>query len=408
MRTVEEALELLARAAGEPRVDVHRVPLAEALGRILAADVPMDHDVPPFRRAAMDGFAIHGDEAAPGVRFRVTSSVMAGDDPQAPVNGGEAARIMTGAPVPEGADAVVPIEWCDDEGETFTLARMPHTPGNVVPRGAHIQQGDVVAQAGAPILPATLGALASAGCASVPVARRPRVAILGTGSELVPVDHAPGPGAIRNSNSASLVGQCQRVGAVPVDLGAVTDEDEPLRAAIRRGLEHDVFLLSGGVSMGDKDLVPGALEAEGVTCVFHRWSVQPGGPLWCGVKDDTLVFGLPGNPAATFVGFEMLVVPALRTRLGLPLTARPMLRARYEGPWGKAGPRRRFRPVTLGSDDAGTLVATAAPWKGSGDPFGLAAGDALAVLPESEDEPANPLVDVVPVAQSLLLWGGAS
>ncbi len=407
MRTVEQALELLAGAAGAPRATAERVPLADALGRILAADVPMDHDVPPFRRAAMDGFAIRGDEAAPGARFAVTQAVMAGDDPQAPVEPGRAARIMTGAPVPEGADAVVPIEWCEDEGKHFVLARMPRTPGNVVPRGAHMQRGAVVAHAGAPILPATLGALASAGAAAVEVAARPRVAILGTGSELVPVDHAPGPAAIRNSNSATLVGQCLRVGAAPTDLGIAVDEEGPLRDAIRRGLAHDVLLLSGGVSMGSKDLVPGALEAEGVRCVFHRWAVQPGGPLWCGVKDDTLVFGLPGNPAATFVGFELLVVPALRTRVGLPLAQRPTLRARYDGPWGKPGPRRRFRPVALATDDAGALLARAAPWHGSGDPFGLARGDALAVLPEDVEAPADGLVDVVPLSESRLLWSEA-
>ena len=407
MRTVEEALELLARAAGAPRATAEAVPLHEALGRVLAADVAMDHDVPPFRRAAMDGFAIRAAEAAPGARFRVSQAVMAGDEPTAPVEPGAAARIMTGAPVPEGADAVVPIEWCEDEGEAFVLARMPATPGNVVPRGAHVQAGEAIARAGEPVLPATLGALASAGCARVAVARRPRVAILGTGSELVPVEHAPGPGAIRNSNSATLVGQCLRVGAEPVDLGIAVDEEAALREAIRRGLESDVLLLSGGVSMGAKDLVPGALEAEGVTCVFHRWAVQPGGPLWCGVRGDTLVFGLPGNPAATFVGFELLVVPALRTRLGLPLAARRTLRARYDGPWGRPGPRRRFRPVTLASDGGGRLLARAAPWKGSGDPFGLARGDALAVLPEDAEVPTDALVDVVPLAEGLLLWGRA-
>ncbi len=229
------------------------------------------------------------------------------------------------------------------------------------------------------------------------------VAILGTGSELVPVEHAPGPGAIRNSNSATLVGQCLRVGAEAADLGIAVDEEGPLREAIRAGLEHDILLLSGGVSMGDKDLVPAALEAEGVRCVFHRWAVQPGGPLWFGVKDDTLVFGLPGNPAATFVGFELLVVPALRTRMGLPLRARRSLRARYAGDWGKPGPRRRYRPVLLASDDAGTLIATATPWKGSGDPFGLAAGDGLAVLPE--DAAGVDVVEVLPLGEGLLVWG---
>nr|MDJ0520969.1 molybdopterin molybdotransferase MoeA [Planctomycetota bacterium] len=282
------------------------------------------------------------------------------------------------------------------------------TPGNIVERGSHVAEGDVVLARGTPVSPAVLGALASAGFAHPAVAARPRVALIGTGSELVPVDHAPGPGAIRNSNNAALLGQCLRAGAEPVDLGIARDEEDVLRAAIRRGLEHDVLVLSGGVSRGDLDLVPGALEAEGVTCLFHRWSVQPGGPIWLGVKDATPVFGLPGNPAGTFVGFEVLAVPALRGLLGMGIDSRRTLRARYEGPWGKSGPRRRYRPARLETTVDGVLLAKSASWKGSGDPFGLATGDALVVLPEEapapEDGPA--VVDVIPLHEADMLWGG--
>jgi len=406
VRSVEEALELLREAAGEPVLRAERVPLAESLGRVLAADVGMDHDVPPFRRAAMDGFALHADEVRVGAAFRVRGAVMAGDVPAGPVGAGEATRIMTGAPVPDGADAVVPFEWTREEGDTVVIERLPRRPDNIVPRGAHVRDGDVVVAAGTAIAPADLGALASAGCAAVPVAARPRVALIGTGSELVPVDAAPHAGAIRNSNNAALLGQALRVGAAPVDLGIVRDEEESLREAIRAGLACDVLLLSGGVSRGDLDLVPGALEREGVRCVFHRWNVQPGGPLWFGVKDDTLVFGLPGNPAAVFVGFEVLVTPALRTRVGLPFAPRTTLRARYEGPWGKSGPRRRYRLARLSTDADGRLCARATPWKGSGDPFGLAAGDGLAILPEDTPEPgAAAVIDVIPLSESTLLWG---
>jgi molybdopterin molybdotransferase len=233
------------------------------------------------------------------------------------------------------------------------------------------------------------------------------VAVLGTGSELVDVGDAPGPGAIRNSNNAVLVGQCRRAGAEPVDLGFVRDEEDRLRARIRAGLDHDLLLVSGGVSRGDKDLVPGALEAEGVRPVFHRWAVQPGGPLWFGVRGDTLVFGLPGNPAAVFVGFEVLVVPALRTRVGLPVAPRSSLRARLEGPWPGRAARRRFRPVRLAAGEDGTLRAVPAGWRGSGDPFGLSRGDALAVIPEDRDPPeeAARWVAVLPTTELPLLWG---
>ena len=201
--------------------------LAEALGRVLASDVAMDHDVPPFRRAAMDGFAVRKDEVAAGASFRIRGSVMAGEMPSSPVGPGEAARIMTGAPVPDGADGVVPFEWTRDDGDTVVVERVPRVPVNIVPRGAHVRAGDVIALAGTALSPADLGALASAGCAAAPVVPRPRVALLGTGSELVPVDTAPHPGAIRNSNNASLLGQCLRVGVEPIDLGIAADSEDP-------------------------------------------------------------------------------------------------------------------------------------------------------------------------------------
>jgi molybdopterin molybdotransferase len=407
MKTVEEALALVRDAAGPARARPETVSLPDALGRVLAADVRMDHDVPPFRRAAMDGFAMRAEEVAVGASFDVRGAVMAGDVPATPVAPGTAVRVMTGAPVPEGADAVVPFEWTDEGRERCTIERLPRAAENIVPRAAHVEAGAIVAQAGSVLTPALLGVLASAGCAEVQAARRPQVAVIGTGSELVPVSRAPHPGAIRNSNSAVLCAQVQQAGGAPEDLGIAADDEAGLRAHICRGLSAEVLLLSGGVSRGDLDLVPAALEAEGVRCVFHRWNVQPGGPLWFGVRGDTLVFGLPGNPAAVFVGFEVLVAPVLRTRLGCAFAPRSTLRAHYVGPWGKAGPRCRYRPVRLATSEDGRLLAHATPWKGSGDPFGLAAGEALAVLPEDQAEPAADarLVDVLPVSAAAFLWG---
>lgn len=167
MQTVEQALELVRTAAGAPAAVRETVPLSEALGRVLAEDVAMDHDVPPFRRAAMDGFALRADEVAVGASFQVRGAVMAGDVLDGAVAAGQAVRIMTGAPVPDDVDAVVPFEWTRDEGETVTIERLPRAAGNIVARGAHVQSGDVVAHAGTVIAPADLGALASAGCAEV-------------------------------------------------------------------------------------------------------------------------------------------------------------------------------------------------------------------------------------------------
>ena len=382
MASVEEALEQVRVAAGAPRLAVEHVALADALGRVLAADVRMDHDVPPFRRAAMDGFAV-ADAAPPGARYAVVGSVMAGEAGTRAVGPGEALRVMTGATVPPGTARVVPFEWTAEEGASVEVRRRPVEDPHVVEAGAHVRAGTVVLHAGLRLGPGALGVLATAGVVRVPVARRPRVAVLGTGSELVDVGARPGPAQIRGSNNAVLVAQARRAGGEVEDLGLVGDDAEPLRAALERGLAHDVLLVSGGVSRGDRDLVPGALGALGVRPVFHGWSVQPGGPLWFGVRGATLVFALPGNPAASFVGFEVLGVPALAMRLGRPFESRRALHAVWEGADPGSHPRRRFRPVHLSTDASGSLSARPIPWKGSGDPFALADAEGLAMLPEA-------------------------
>lgn len=408
MQSVEEAIRQVAEAAGAVRPRHEQLPLPDALGRVLAADVVMDHDVPPFNRATMDGFAMREVDAKPGARLPLVGVVAAGDAPGLAVPPGGAVVIMTGAPVPADVDFVVPFEWAERTAEDVTLNEIKWGP-NIAARGSHIRKDEVVAAAGQVLTPAALGALASAGAAQVTVAAQPRVAILGTGTELVPIHEAPGPGRIRNSNAYALAGQVRRVGGVPIDLGFAVDDRAALAAKVAEGLEADILLLSGGVSMGDFDLVPSVLAEAGIEQVFHRWSVQPGGPLWFGARGTTLVVGLPGNPAATFVGFELLVVPALRAFVGLPVTARRTLTARYEGEWGKAHPRRRYRPVTLATDASGSLLARPMAWRGSGDPFVFATADGLAVIPENTpapDDPA-PVLEVVPVSDAGWLWGSA-
>jgi molybdopterin molybdotransferase len=403
MPSVEEALELVRAAVGVRRAAVERVPLEAALGRVLAEDVAMDHDVPPFRRATMDGFAVT-DDGRPGTRYAVVGRVRAGESTARPVGAGEAVRVMTGAPVPPGTARVLPFEWTREKDEReMEVERRPGADPNVVEPGAHVRAGSVVLRAGTRIGPGTVGVLATAGRAEVPVARRPRVAVLGTGDELVAVGARPGPAQIRNSNGPTLAAQVRRAGGEPADLGWVGDEDAALRSALERGLAHDLFLVSGGASHGDFDLVPGALARLGVTETFHGWDVQPGGPLWFGRRGAVTVIALPGNPAASFVGFEVLGVPVVATLLGRPFAPRATLRARWEGadPGGHA--RRRFRPVTLGADEAGALVAKAVAWKGSGDPFALAAAHGLAVIEERGLLPEG-RVDVIPLD---VLPGGA-
>lgn len=436
MHSVVEAQRAVEAAAGAPRRRVEHVPLADALGRVLAEDVAIDHDVPPFHRATMDGFAVRAaDLAGPSADLEVVGRVHAGEARATPLAAGEAVAIMTGAPLPPGADTVVPVERATPlagAGGAPTRVRLPGPvrPGDCVARrGEQVATGAVVARAGATVTPAVVGVLATAGAARVAVAARPTVAIVCTGDELVSADARPGPAAIRDGNGHTLAAQARRAGAVATYLGIVRDDPAALREAFATGLAYDVLLVSGGVSLGDRDLVPEALLSAGVTPRFHRWAVKPGGPLWFGARGDTLVFGLPGNPAATFVGFELLVAPALAVRLGRSFAPRATVRAAFAGRLPAPGPRRQFVPVRLVAASVGApgLVATPVRSLGSGDPFALAAADGFAVVPESGAPPpatcgaphaasaAGPapaegvVVDVVPIDVALDggPWGGA-
>ena len=411
MWTVEEALRLVGDAVGAPTVRRETVPLERALGRVLAEDVAMDHDVPPFARATMDGFAVRAaDTHATLASLRVVGVVTAGRSPSNAVGPGEACRITTGAPMPEGADAVVPVERTETTpGGTVRVLDAARPRQNVSFLGEQASKGQVVASAGTTIHPGTIGVLAVAGRATVATAAPPRVAILCTGDELVSVARTPGPSQIRDSNGYTLAAQAARAGGAPDYLGPVGDDVEALLRAVTSALETaDVLCLSGGVSMGEKDFVPAVLEKAGVTRLFHKWVVKPGGPLWAGHRatrnsgskesGGALVFGLPGNPAASFVGFEILVVPAIRALLGLGFQPRRTARATFDGTTGDAIPRRQFVPVALERGASG-LRARKVRWTGSGDPFGLALADALAVVPENVaiTTPGTTEVDAIPM-----------
>lgn len=409
MRTVEEALELAAAAAAAT-LGARREPVAlrAACGRVLADDVRMDHDVPPFDRALMDGYALQRADRAAGRTLRCVRAVHAGDASGPPLEAGTCVAIMTGAPLPTGAEVVLPLEWIEAGKDEITIRELPLDTDYVALRGSHVRADAVIVPRRTCLAPGHVGSLAAAGAATVSVYARPRVAILGTGSELVDVAETPGPTQIRNSNAPALRAQLEAAGAEVTDLGIAADDRETLARAVARGLEQDLLLLSGGVSKGAKDYVPAVLAEAGVEEVFHRWAVQPGGPLWFGKTATTLVVGLPGNPQATFVGCELLVVPLLAALYEAPVRARPLRKARYVGDWGRAMPRRRFRPVRVSTDAEGTLVAEALPWRGSGDLFVLAAAEGLAILPEHATGPAaSGLVDLLPLARPLQPGGDA-
>jgi len=375
--------------------------LSLAAGRALAADVRADRDSPPFDSSAMDGYAVRASDAAAGAILRVTEEILAGRMPTRPVGSGEAAAVMTGAPVPDGADAVVKVEDTEVVEGGVRLARAA-TPGDHIRlQGENRRAGEIVLAAGTGIGPVEIGVLATVGLATVPVFRRPTLAVVATGDELVAVEDEPGPARIRNANSSTLLAQGHDAGARTLDLGRVEDEPAATRRAIRDGLESDVLVLSGGVSMGTRDLVAEALVDEGVEILFHRVRIKPGKPLLFGRRGKTLVFGVPGNPVSTFVTFELFVRPAIRARAGFRRTVRPVVPAVLAEDTPAGVRRRLFAPAILRPGAAGWQVAPV-PWRGSGDAFGLAGANALLIYPEDVGaRAAGTLVDVVPLTGAL-------
>lgn len=286
-------------------LETEEVPVGEAAGRVLVRAGTAASDLPPFDSSAMDGFAVRAADT-PGA-LRVVGQSAAGSPFGGELAPGEAVTISTGAVVPASADAVVPVERTTGE---VTVERVE--PGeNVRPAGGDIRAGEVVVDAGVVLRPAQLGALAAAGVPRVRVARRPRAVVLPTGSELRPPGTALGPGEIYESNSVLLAAQLASAGAEVTVLPPVADDEDATRAALERGLDADVLVTSGGVSVGPHDLVRQLLAGVGAEEVFWRVAVKPGKPVAFAVRGATLVFGLPGNPVSSLVGFELFVRPAL-------------------------------------------------------------------------------------------------
>jgi molybdopterin molybdotransferase len=309
--TIDEALGLVLEHV-RPLPD-EEVAIGAAAGRVLSSAARARVDLPPFPSSAMDGYAVRAADT-PGA-LTVAGRSAAGHPAEAPLAAGQAISISTGAVVPAGADAVVPVEQTQRADGTVQVERVE--PGaHVRPRGGDIGMGVVVLAAGTSCGPAQLGALAAAGLASVRCARRPRVAVLATGSELRRPGEPLAPGQIYESNSVMLAAQLRRAGADAEVHDAVADAAAATRAALERGLEADVLLTSGGVSVGEHDLVRGQLAELGAVEVFWRVAVKPGKPVAFSTRGSTLVFGLPGNPVSSFVGFELFVRPALAALQG--------------------------------------------------------------------------------------------
>jgi molybdopterin molybdotransferase len=315
----EEALRRIAAKA--KRLPAEPVPLLESLGRTLAAGIRARFPVPPFAKATMDGYAVRAADTRPATRktpveLAVVEDLPAGRVGRKAVGPGQAVRIMTGAPLPKGAEAVVMVEYTEKSGRRVVIRRAVAPGENVGRAGEDLERGDLVLEKGALIGPAEIGILAALGHASVRVTRRPEVAVIATGDEIVEPGQRTGPGRIRNSNGWSLTALASRAGGRASYLGIARDTRASLARRIEKAGDADILVLSGGVSVGDHDLVKDQLRSFGVKPVFWQVRIKPGKPVFFGIKGRRLVFGLPGNPTSAMVTFHLFVRQAIDRMLG--------------------------------------------------------------------------------------------
>ena len=386
---------------------VETVPVLEAVGRVAAADLASDIDIAPFAHSAMDGFAVRASELAGAspespVELDVIAEVAAGDVFEGVIGAGQCVRIMTGAPLPADADAVVKYEVVNavsgdgKPGSRVAFRAPADARANVREAGEEARAGEVVVGRGEVVGAAGVGFLASCGITEVPTYRRPRVAVIAIGSELVAPTEVPAPGKIRNSNSYALAACAQAAGAVPVVLPIVEDTHEALAAAVRdAAASYDFVVTSGGASNGDFDFIKPVVEELG-QLLMTTVNMRPGKAQTFGLVDGTPVFGLPGNPAAAYVGFEMIVRPALRKMQGFSRFERPVVKARLSTDAKKRDPRRIFLRSTLSKDAAGGYVVTPAKNQSSGLFGPIQRSNCMAILPEGlESRTAGSVVECV-------------
>jgi molybdenum cofactor synthesis domain-containing protein len=382
MIPVAEAIRIVTEQTG--RLPVESIALADALGRVLAEDVVADSDLPPFDRAQMDGFAVRSaDTTRTPARLRVVGESAAGRGWKDELKSGEAVRIMTGAPVPAGADSVQKVEVTKERDGFVEIAEVTRPGQFIVNRASEIKAGETVLQAGEEINAARMAALASFGYASVKVGKRPRVAVLATGTELVAVNEQPGVDQIRDSNSYSLGAYAQLAGALVERLPLAEDDPELLKREISEAAARsDALILSGGVSMGVYDFTKLALRALDAEIFFERVSLRPGKPTVFARLGRTLVFGLPGNPVSVSVTFNLFARTALRAMQGCRETAMieewAVLGRSVKG----AIERASYLPAQLRSDEGGRLMAEPLKWGGSSDFVAFASATALIIIPE--------------------------
>jgi molybdopterin molybdotransferase len=392
MLAVADALALIL--ANTDRLPGEACPAGPLLlGRVLAEDVVSDIDSPPFAKSMVDGYALrHQDLGPQGATLRIVEEIFAGQVPRKMLREGEAAGIMTGAPIPAGADAVVMHEKTELSADSSQVRiGGPATAGqNILPQGQEMGRGEQVLPVGTMLRPEELGLLAAVGRTTLRVYRQPTAALLSTGDELVEPAHRPGPGQIRNSNASMLLGQIVRAGCRGEYLGIARDTPGELRPRLLEGLRHDVLIVSGGVSAGKADLAPGLLQEAGVEAIFHKVAIKPGKPLFFGRKSRTLVFGLPGNPVSGFVGFEVFIRPALRKMMGWSRSASETAVAQLAKEFRYKSDRTLYHPARLHvqgdvlQGGSGNLTAEPLDWRGSADLLTVCRAQGLIILPPGE------------------------
>lgn len=395
--------------AGVVPLPAEEVPILDTLGRVLAEEVVAGEDIPPFRNSAMDGYAVRaadlrGATRAQPARLRVVAEGPAGYAPQGEVGPGTAIRIMTGAPLPPGADTVVRFEETDEPARGIAPARgrggaevaIGAAQGawvNVREAGEDVRRGQVVLRTGAILRPAEIGVLASLGRERAAVHRAPTVAIVSTGDEIVEPGQPLGPGQIRNSNSATLAALVRRYGGLPRPLGVARDTVAELTAALAAARDADLILSSGGVSVGDYDMVKDVLRAEGEIAIWQV-RMKPGKPLAYGRLGGTPFLGLPGNPVAAFVSFELFARPLILRLLGHGTVEKPTIRARLTEPVENRGGRRHFVRAIVTAGPGGPRVRPSGE-QGSGVLTALTRANGLLIVPDDvEYLPADSLADV--------------
>lgn len=382
MLSYEEARITIIEKVGEhrgPRA-TEQLRLGDALGYVLAQDVKTDREYPPFNRATRDGYAVFAGDAKAGATLKCAGEIRAGDRVTKELWAETCVHIMTGAGVPSGADAVVMIEHTKREGDEVRFERDTLAGQNIVARGSESRAGQTLLTPGTRMGYAELALAGQVGAAELKCAQKPRVAILSTGDEVVPVESVPGRFQIRNSNSASLAAQVRLAGAKPILLGNAMDREDDLQAKIKRGLQEDLLVLSGGVSAGKYDLVETVLKGMGAEFYFDAVAIRPGKPTVFGKCAEKFVFGLPGNPVSTMVTFELFVVPAIDLLSGADARPLPLVEAHLDAAMDEKPGLTHFLPARVEGRGA-RMKVRALPWQGSGDIGALAKANGFVVVP---------------------------